>query len=1325
MIEGTNRTINLYRGGTYRFKINSAGHPIYITTDDGSHFTPGSYFGEYLLGVQNSRAEEGAGNQLEGDNMWGVDDSGVEKFETITWTVPEVSPDTMYYQCAWHASMMGTFNILDMPVSNAGDDIVVFFHHGQDNMYTPLHIRDKILVDNGTSDDYFQVQPVPANSFPVKGTQDDLLGTNNQLTATGPGATPKIQAMNIELGTVSYIDPLSMIQGIGSEQFLVTNNVGGLAKVYFSLDIGERSDITLDNVLFKEVVWTETGDWSVSGGVAFTTSTNAAYIEQIVTGTINDGVTYEVQYDIIEPFKDQYGAEIGSITAELRGDTVVQGTANTLVGHYTETLTAPVNTGILRLVNSGRGKIDNVSIKERVTGQNAWSMGEGWTSNGDKAYLDGSISSSTEISQSVSIDTGKLYEVKYLLNDVDPNNNGMTGRMRVTLGTNPNQLISNSEFDINDPILVNWVNSDASVQIIDDQLVFNSSSDGTSTFTLENALVNETNYEITVDCDLLEDDILNFQVGPGPTGTHLHTFQMSSTQAEWLQDRPAINSLTFIQTDGYHAETYVHEFTIQYSLGEGYRISEQTNPEGHDELTLVSTTINTPVVEVVINGVTVGTINKSGIHHIDFIGSDTNTIVLKMNGSGAVNSTKLIEEGIAVIDYNTSGLNQDGEKVYHVRAGGHDQKIHMIGETDNNIPESNNPYYSNVGFEGSIDNVSVREIVEQWTFASQQDGKSYVDQNSQQIYTSGTGENNRGIAYITFEMELGMSYKVSVKVDRPTDSILKLGPTPDSTEYGTLVIEDSATNGVFDEQREFVFKSPIAGTCYLTLSTIGNGFTRWDDVSVKTIPNLSSDEYLLLARSMNVMGVPIGGEERYDANRLDSKNLDYTGQPIAGMRTLESYGESIIEDYYDVNRRGNEILNPPISLVSMNITTGNRSVSDIVPSCTTNYGTESYTIKSTCEFVVGTWNPTVDAHCSNTDYVLQPDCELDFGLWTVATPGSCSDALYTSEYGCDGAGTCSNPTYSFEYTCSAAGTCSDPVYNNNQLGCIDSGGTCSDPSLLTSGTCYETVGTCSDGISTSNTACGIAGGIWTPTNTWTPVNTYTNANNTWTSAGNTWTPGTPGFCSDGIQTTIGSCEGPRGTWILEDFEHCTTDIPLLTLDNQVDCESPRGTWDATVVESMGGQWVEILGDGIDFNHTVTLGGVEQTNLQSINLPYKIKFEIAADTPLGDQILTVTNSDGDTASLTEQSFTVTDQLRIITVGAGPAYDISGAGFIAADTVVEIISTGTVTVVMTPTVTFVDAGSLTWIDTGLGTGTYDVRVTNLDGQTFTELSAITVA
>ena len=324
-----------------------------------------------------------------------------------------------------------------------------------------------------------------------------------------------------------------------------------------------------------------------------------------------------------------------------------------------------------------------------------------------------------------------------------------------------------------------------------------------------------------------------------------------------------------------------------------------------------------------------------------------------------------------------------------------------------------------------------------------------------------------------------------------------------------------------------------------------------------------------------------------------------------------------------------------------------------------------------------------------------------------------------------GAGTCSDATYSFEYTCVAAGICSDPVYNDDETGCIDSGGSCSDGVSTSSGACYENDGTCTDATLTNNTDCTAAGETWTATNIWTPINTYTNSGNTWTSAGNVWTPGDAGYCSDGIQTTQEVCEGPRGTWVIEEFEHCDTTIAGITIDNQIDCEAPRGVWDNTTVTEMDGQWVEIVGDGIDLDFVVTLGDVVQTETESLNLPYKIRFEIHPDTLLGDNELRVTNADLDTSAFSDP-FVVTDTLHIRTVtdNNDGSYGVTGAAFIAADTIIEIIDAYSQVVVDTPAAVVNTPTDLVFVIGSVVAGTYNVKVTNLDGQTFTEVLAVII-
>src|SRR6056300_1325158 len=48
-----------YRGGTYTLNISATGHPIYLTTDNGTNYSSGTYFGEYTTGVTGSRTDSG------------------------------------------------------------------------------------------------------------------------------------------------------------------------------------------------------------------------------------------------------------------------------------------------------------------------------------------------------------------------------------------------------------------------------------------------------------------------------------------------------------------------------------------------------------------------------------------------------------------------------------------------------------------------------------------------------------------------------------------------------------------------------------------------------------------------------------------------------------------------------------------------------------------------------------------------------------------------------------------------------------------------------------------------------------------------------------------------------------------------------------------------------------------------------------------------------------------------------------------------------------------------------------------------------------------
>ena len=112
----------MYEGGTYTFNLGAgvAGHPFYLTTDNGTNFSSGTYFGEYTTGVTGSRNDSG----------------------TVVFTVPVGAPRTLYYQCGVHGAMRGviTTKPLAVDVNNNGN-YVVYAQHSQEGHATPVEIR--------------------------------------------------------------------------------------------------------------------------------------------------------------------------------------------------------------------------------------------------------------------------------------------------------------------------------------------------------------------------------------------------------------------------------------------------------------------------------------------------------------------------------------------------------------------------------------------------------------------------------------------------------------------------------------------------------------------------------------------------------------------------------------------------------------------------------------------------------------------------------------------------------------------------------------------------------------------------------------------------------------------------------------------------------------------------------------------------------------------------------------------------------------------------------------------------------------------------------
>ena len=61
---------------------------------------------------------------------------------------------------------------------------------------------------------------------------------------------------------------------------------------------------------------------------------------------------------------------------------------------------------------------------------------------------------------------------------------------------------------------------------------------------------------------------------------------------------------------------------------------------------------------------------------------------------------------------------------------------------------------------------------------------------------------------------------------------------------------------------------------------------------------LSSQELMLVSRAIKLGSLPYGKEDRWFLLNYDTSNIDVNGNVIIGERTLESFNDKILEDFY-------------------------------------------------------------------------------------------------------------------------------------------------------------------------------------------------------------------------------------------------------------------------------------------------------------------------------------------------------------------------------------------------------------------------------------------
>lgn len=61
--------------------------------------------------------------------------------------------------------------------------------------------------------------------------------------------------------------------------------------------------------------------------------------------------------------------------------------------------------------------------------------------------------------------------------------------------------------------------------------------------------------------------------------------------------------------------------------------------------------------------------------------------------------------------------------------------------------------------------------------------------------------------------------------------------------------------------------------------------------------DLSGEDILMLTRATRIGDMPFGSEERWMMLNRDDRNIDISGDVIVGERSLEAFGERVLETY--------------------------------------------------------------------------------------------------------------------------------------------------------------------------------------------------------------------------------------------------------------------------------------------------------------------------------------------------------------------------------------------------------------------------------------------
>lgn len=262
-----------YRGGTYTVNINAVGHPFYFTTDNGTNFSAGTYFGEWTSGVTGSRTDNG----------------------TITFTVPSNAPDTLYYQCGNHSAMRGTIRVRDLAVeTNDNGNYIIYGQHAQEGHAQRIELRPTptltsqmcLVFDASTStfvpqDLATYVENTPAFKNKIK----EVAGTATLVAPDGTSLVASVEiysdatylpAVGNTVGDIAFVEDTEKL-------YIFKSQSDGWIETVAAVDLTGYATETYVNNQITGASTTQTVNMAQNGTLAVTTGVTRWYAPESIT----------------------------------------------------------------------------------------------------------------------------------------------------------------------------------------------------------------------------------------------------------------------------------------------------------------------------------------------------------------------------------------------------------------------------------------------------------------------------------------------------------------------------------------------------------------------------------------------------------------------------------------------------------------------------------------------------------------------------------------------------------------------------------------------------------------------------------------------------------------------------------------------------------------------------------------------------------------------------------------------------------------------------------------------------------------------------------